>query len=80
MTSSTPSAGSCRRRWKRASPAAGCLEKLAELSPWLNEAEMADVRPIHFTSRDGLTIHGYLTLPFISPGGEVVFFPDVRPL
>ena len=41
----------------------GRLENLAELSPWLNEAEMADVQPIHFTSRDGLTIHGYLTLP-----------------
>ena len=43
--------------------AAGRLEKLAELSPWLNESEMADMKPIHFTSRDGLTIHGYLTLP-----------------
>jgi dipeptidyl aminopeptidase/acylaminoacyl peptidase len=44
-------------------PSSGRLEKLAELSPWLNEAEMADVQPIRFTSRDGLTIHGYLTLP-----------------
>ena len=43
--------------------AAGRLEKLAELSPWLNESELADVRPIRFMSRDGLTIHGYLTLP-----------------
>ncbi len=42
---------------------AGRLEKLAELSPWLNETELADVQPIRFTSRDGLTIHGYLTLP-----------------
>ena len=44
-------------------PSSGRLEKLAELSPWLNETEMADVQPIRFTSRDGLTIHGYLTLP-----------------
>jgi dipeptidyl aminopeptidase/acylaminoacyl peptidase len=44
-------------------PSSGRLEKLAELSPWLNEAEMADVQPIRFTSRDGLTIHGYLALP-----------------
>jgi dipeptidyl aminopeptidase/acylaminoacyl peptidase len=44
-------------------PSSGRLEQLAELSPWLNEAEMADVQPIRFTSRDGLTIHGYLTLP-----------------
>jgi dipeptidyl aminopeptidase/acylaminoacyl peptidase len=44
-------------------PSSGRLEKLAELSPWLNEAQMADVQPIRFTSRDGLTLHGYLTLP-----------------
>jgi dipeptidyl aminopeptidase/acylaminoacyl peptidase len=44
-------------------PSSGRLEKLAELSPWLNEAEMADVQPIRFTSGDGLTLHGYLTLP-----------------
>lgn len=39
------------------------LEKWRELSPWLNERDMADVRPVSYTSRDGLTIHGYLTLP-----------------
>jgi dipeptidyl aminopeptidase/acylaminoacyl peptidase len=48
-------------------PSSGRLDKLAELSPWLNEAEMADVQPIRFTSRDGLTIHGYLTLPKAVP-------------
>ena len=37
--------------------------KLADISPWLNEENMADQKPIKFTSRDGLTIHGYLTLP-----------------
>jgi dipeptidyl aminopeptidase/acylaminoacyl peptidase len=44
-------------------PSSGQLDKLAELSPWLNEEELADVRPIRFSARDGLTIHGYLTLP-----------------
>ncbi|RMF31934.1 MAG: S9 family peptidase [Bacteroidetes bacterium] len=39
------------------------LEKLAEVSPWLDEADMAPMKPIQYTSRDGLTIHGYLTLP-----------------
>ncbi len=37
--------------------------KLADLSPWLNEDELSDMKPISYTSRDGLTIHGYLTLP-----------------
>jgi len=39
------------------------LEKWRELSPWLNESDMATMRPISYLSRDGLTIHGYLTLP-----------------
>ena len=39
------------------------LQKLADMSPWLNEASMAEMKPIEYTSRDGLTIHGYLTLP-----------------
>lgn len=39
------------------------LKKLAELSPWLNEKDLCDMKPISYKSRDGLTIHGYLTLP-----------------
>jgi dipeptidyl aminopeptidase/acylaminoacyl peptidase len=41
----------------------GKLAKLADISPWLHEEQMADMRPISFTSRDGLAIHGYLTIP-----------------
>ena len=41
----------------------GALKKWRELSPWLNEQEMAEMRPVSYKSRDGLTIHGYLTLP-----------------
>ena len=41
----------------------GALKKWRDLSPWLNERDMADMRPISFKSRDGLTIHGYMTLP-----------------
>ena len=43
--------------------AADTVEKITEVSPWLREEEMAEMKPIHYTSRDGLTIHGYLTLP-----------------
>ena len=41
----------------------GEFQKLIDMSPWLNEADMADMQPIKYESRDGLTIHGYLTLP-----------------
>ena len=39
------------------------LDLLADVSPWLPENELADMKPIQYKSRDGLTIHGYLTLP-----------------
>lgn len=43
--------------------ASGDLTKLADLSPWLNENDLCDMKPISYQSRDGLTIPGYLTLP-----------------
>jgi dipeptidyl aminopeptidase/acylaminoacyl peptidase len=39
------------------------LQKLVDVSPWLSEDELSDMKPIEYTSRDGLTIPGYLTLP-----------------
>ncbi|MFY9151591.1 MAG: S9 family peptidase [Prolixibacteraceae bacterium] len=39
------------------------LIKLSDLSPWLNENNLCDMTPVSYQSRDGLTIHGYLTLP-----------------
>jgi len=42
---------------------ANTLDKLGDINPVLDENEMAHVRPISYTSRDGLVIHGYLTLP-----------------
>ena len=39
------------------------LITLAELSPWLKTNDMAKMSPVKYESRDGLTIHGYLTLP-----------------
>jgi len=39
------------------------LSFLANPSPWIDENRMAQMKPITFTSRDGLKIEGYLTLP-----------------
>ncbi|KOP69958.1 peptidase [Lysinibacillus sp. FJAT-14745] len=39
------------------------LTELTTLSPWLNPEELAEMHPISYKSRDGLTINGYLTLP-----------------
>ncbi|TNJ64183.1 S9 family peptidase [Paenibacillus hemerocallicola] len=41
----------------------GDMTELANLSPWLKPEQLADMHPISYKSRDGLTIHGYLTLP-----------------
>ncbi len=41
----------------------GELTKLAEVAPWLKQERLAPMKPIEYKSRDGLTIHGYLTLP-----------------
>ena len=43
--------------------ATGKLDFLADISPWLPESELADMKPVSYKSRDGLTINGYLTLP-----------------
>ncbi|HEU0231011.1 MAG TPA: S9 family peptidase [Burkholderiaceae bacterium] len=50
------------------------LDKLADINPALQEADMAPVRPVTYTARDGLTIHGYLTLP---PGRPARALPCV---
>lgn len=39
------------------------LEFIGDPAPWIPECELADMRAVRYTSRDGLTIHGYLTLP-----------------
>ncbi|HMQ50036.1 MAG TPA: S9 family peptidase [Saprospiraceae bacterium] len=39
------------------------LQKIAEVSPWLNEDDMATMQAVSYPSRDGLTIHAYLSLP-----------------
>ena len=39
------------------------LSKLAEINDKIPAADMAPMTPVSYQSRDGLTIHGYLTLP-----------------
>ncbi|HEV8312722.1 MAG TPA: S9 family peptidase [Burkholderiaceae bacterium] len=43
--------------------ASDSIAKLGDINPKIAEAQMAPVQPIDYQSRDGLTIHGYLTLP-----------------
>ncbi|HTP99205.1 MAG TPA: S9 family peptidase [Casimicrobiaceae bacterium] len=39
------------------------LTLLADVAPWLPEDALAAMKPVEYTARDGLAIHGYLTLP-----------------
>ncbi len=39
------------------------LTHACDLSPWLAEERMAEMRPVRFAARDGLALRGYLTLP-----------------
>lgn len=50
------------------------LRKLADVSPWLDEEQMAPMEPVRITVRDGLELPGYLTLP---PGVEAKNLPAV---
>lgn len=43
--------------------AVGSPALLAELAPWLQEEDMVAMHPVTYTSRDGLTIEAYLSLP-----------------
>jgi len=45
---------------------------LYDLMPQLKEEDMAEMHPITFKSRDGLTIHGYITLPKAALDGKKV--------
>lgn len=39
------------------------LAKFIDIMPWVNPDLMAEVIPIKFKARDGLQLHGYLTVP-----------------
>ncbi len=48
------------------------FKELFNLMPQLNEDDMAEMRPITFESRDGITLHGYITLPKAALQGQKV--------
>lgn len=50
------------------------FEALGELAPWLKGKTLAKMQPIEYTSRDGLKIEGYLTLP---PGKDPKSLPVI---
>jgi len=39
------------------------LRFIASAKPWINPNQMAPMKPVQFTARDGVTLHGYLTMP-----------------
>ena len=48
------------------------FKEVFNLMPSLNPGDMAEMRPIQFESRDGLTIYGYLTIPNQAKEGQKV--------
>ncbi len=55
------------------------FKKLLERRPWVETDDMVPLRPISYESRDGLTIHGYLTLPDPEEHGEKPYPLIVNP-
>lgn len=47
------------------------LEFLADSRPWIKAEEMSELKPITFAARDGVTLHGYLTVPRGSAGKKL---------
>ncbi len=48
------------------------FKEIMNLMPQLKEKDMAEMRPIKFKSRDGLTVYAYLTIPQASENGNKV--------
>lgn len=42
-------------------------KKLFDVAPWIPVEQMAEMKPLSYRSRDGLLLHGYLTLPAHGP-------------
>lgn len=42
---------------------ADTVRKIAELAPWIREEEMNPMHPVTYSTRDGLTLEAYLSLP-----------------
>ncbi len=41
----------------------GSLALIADYAPWLKDYQLAKMEPFTYTARDGLKLHGYITLP-----------------
>jgi dipeptidyl aminopeptidase/acylaminoacyl peptidase len=57
------------------------LVKMADRMPWVKEETMAEMRPIRLPARDGVVLHGYITLPAGSDAGRhpLVMMPHGGP-
>jgi dipeptidyl aminopeptidase/acylaminoacyl peptidase len=49
------------------------LAPLGDIRPDIPDSALAPVRPVQYRARDGLTIHGYVTLPPDAPAGPIPF-------
>ncbi|MGA7965402.1 MAG: S9 family peptidase, partial [Gammaproteobacteria bacterium] len=47
------------------------LTELFKAEPWVHPSTMSPMRPITFKARDGVTLHGYLTVPKNSSGKDL---------
>lgn len=58
------------------------LRKLSDFNSAIKVEEMSEMKPVSFKSRDGLTIHGYLTLPIhtVAKNLPVVVLPHDGPV
>lgn len=54
------------------------VDELVPVMPWLDPEELAATRPVSFTARDGLELHGYLTLPPGSDGRNMPLVVEVH--
>ena len=50
------------------------LKKIVDVSPWIDENDMAPMQPVKYTARDGVTINAYLTLPTNYQSGQQIPF------
>ena len=41
----------------------GSLSLISDFAPWLKDYKLAKMEPFTYTARDGLKLHGYITLP-----------------
>ena len=52
----------------------GSLSEITQYAPWLKDYNLASTEPFTYTARDGLKLHGYLTLPVDYKKGDKIPF------